>query len=189
MRRLTIRSRRCRDAAKQAFYNHSQFTLSELRTRNTRQQLTADFVAYLDGFSLNVQEILDNFDFRHQIPRLSKADALGDLIHKVLDPTINLGSEPVLEADGKVLHPAVDNHSMGTIFEELVRRFNEENNEEAGEHWTPRDAVQVMSRLIFMPVADQIESEHLPSLRRRLRNGRDADGCGGDPRPTREGAW
>ena len=47
---------------------------------------------------------------------------------------------------------------MGTIFEELVRRFNEENNEEAGEHWTPRDAVKLMAKLIFLPIADQIES-------------------------------
>jgi type I restriction enzyme M protein len=57
-----------------------------------------------------------------------------------------------------VKHPGLDNHAMGTIFEELVRRFNEENNEEAGEHWTPRDAVRLMARLIFMPIADQIES-------------------------------
>jgi type I restriction enzyme M protein len=147
-----------RDAAKQAFYNYSQFTLRDLRNRASRQQLTADFVAYLDGFSPNVQEILDNFEFRNQIPRLSKADALGDLIHKLLDPAINLGSEPVHGAEGRELQPALDNHSMGTIFEELVRRFNEENNEEAGEHWTPRDAVQLMSRLIFTPVADRIES-------------------------------
>lgn len=147
-----------RDAAKQAFYNHSQFTLRDLRNRANRQQLRADFVAYLDGFSPNVQEILDNFEFRNQIPRLSKADALGDLIHKLLDPAINLGSEPVRDAEGNELQPAIDNHSMGTIFEELVRRFNEENNEEAGEHWTPRDAVQLMSWLIFTPVADRIES-------------------------------
>jgi type I restriction enzyme M protein len=91
-------------------------------------------------------------------PRLSKADALGDLIHKLLDPTINLGSEPICDAEGNELQPAIDNHSMGTVFEELVRRFNEENNEEAGEHWTPRDAVQLMSRLIFMPIADRIDS-------------------------------
>jgi type I restriction enzyme M protein len=147
-----------RDAAGQAFYNHSPFTLRDLRNRTNRQHLTADFTAYLDGFSPNVQEILDNFEFRNQIPRLSKADALGSLIHKLLDPQINLSSEPVRDAEGNEIRPALDNHAMGTIFEELVRRFNEENNEEAGEHWTPRDAVQLMSRLIFMPIADQVES-------------------------------
>jgi len=105
-----------------------------------------------------VQEILDNFEFRNQIPRLSKADALGTLIEKLLDPAINLSPDPVYNGDGSVKYPGLDNHAMGTIFEELLRRFNEENNEEAGEHWTPRDAVKLMARLIFLPVADQIES-------------------------------
>jgi len=147
-----------RQAAGQAFYNTSKFTLRDLKARASQQQLRADFEAYLDGFSPNVQDILDNFEFRNQIPRLSKADALGTLIDKLTSPDINLGPEPVLKADGSVKHPGLDNHGMGTIFEELVRRFNEENNEEAGEHWTPRDAVQLMARLIFLPIADDIES-------------------------------
>ncbi len=147
-----------RQAAGQAFYNTSKFTLRDLKARASRQQLKADFEAYLDEFSPNVQEILDNFEFRNQIPRLSKADALGTLIEKLLDPAINLSPNPVLNGDGSVKHPGLDNHAMGTIFEELVRRFNEENNEEAGEHWTPRDAVRLMARLIFLPIADRIES-------------------------------
>ena len=147
-----------RQAAGQAFYNTSPFTLRDLRNRASQAKLRADFEAYLDGFSPNVQDILDNFEFRNQIPRLSKADALGTLIEKLLDPAINLGPEPVRDADGNIRQPALDNHAMGTVFEELVRRFNEENNEEAGEHWTPRDAVKLMSRLIFDPVADQVES-------------------------------
>ena len=147
-----------RQAAGQAFYNTSQFTLRDLRSRASRQQLTADFEAYLDGFSPNVQDILDNFEFRNQIPRLSKADALGTLIEKLTSPDINLSPAPVKNADGSVKHPGLDNHGMGSIFEELVRRFNEENNEEAGEHWTPRDAVTLMARLVFLPVADAIKS-------------------------------
>jgi len=147
-----------RQAAGQDFYNTSRFTLRDLRARASQQQLRADFEAYLDGFSPNVQEILDNFDFRHQIPRLSKADALGTLIEKFLDPAINLSPNPVLNGDGTVKYPGLDNHAMGTIFEELLRKFNEENNEEAGEHWTPRDAVKLMARLIFEPIADRIES-------------------------------
>jgi type I restriction enzyme M protein len=146
------------EATNRAFYNTSKFTLRDLRARASQQQLKADFEAYLDGFSPNVQEILDNFEFRNQIPRLSKADALGTLIEKFLDPSINLSPNPVLNSDGSLKHPGLDNHGMGTIFEELLRRFNEENNEEAGEHWTPRDAVKLMARLIFLPVADQIES-------------------------------
>ena len=147
-----------RQAAGQAFYNTSQFTLRDLKARASQQQLKADFEAYLDGFSPNVQDILENFEFRNQIPRLSKADALGTLIEKLLSPDINLSPNPVLNSDGSVKHPGLDNHGMGTVFEELVRRFNEENNEEAGEHWTPRDAVKLMAKLIFLPIADEIES-------------------------------
>ncbi|MCY7286643.1 MAG: type I restriction-modification system subunit M N-terminal domain-containing protein, partial [Cyanobacteria bacterium CAN_BIN43] len=147
-----------RQAAGQAFYNTSKYTLRDLRNRGSQQQLRADFEDYLEGFSSNVQDILENFEFRNQIPRLSKADALGTLIEKLLDPAINLSPKPVLNGDGSIKHPGLDNHAMGTIFEELVRRFNEENNEEAGEHWTPRDAVRLMAKLIFLPIADQIES-------------------------------
>ena len=147
-----------RQAAEQAFYNASRFTLRDLRARASRQQLEADFRAWLDGFSPNVQDILDSFEFRNQIPRLSRADALGTLIEKLTSPDINLSPYPVMNADGTVRHPGLDNHGMGTIFEELVRRFNEENNEEAGEHWTPRDAVRLMAKLVFLPVADEIES-------------------------------
>jgi hypothetical protein len=147
-----------RQAAGQAFYNTSRFTLRDLKARASQQQLRADFEAYLDGFSPNVQDILENFEFRNQIPRLSKADALGTLIEKFLSPAINLSPHPVQNGDGSIKHPGLDNHAMGTIFEELVRRFNEENNEEAGEHWTPRDAVKLMAKLIFLPVAGEIES-------------------------------
>ena len=147
-----------RQACGQAFYNTSKFTLRDLKARASQQQLKADFEAYLDGFSPNVQDILDNFEFRNQIPRLSKADALATLIEKLLSPDINLSPNPVLNSDGSVKHPGLDNHGMGTVFEELVRRFNEENNEEAGEHWTPRDAVKLMAKLIFLPIADQVES-------------------------------
>ena len=147
-----------RQAAGQAFYNTSPFTLRDLRNRASQQQLRLDFEAYLDGFSPNVQEILENFEFRNQLPRLSKADALGTLIEKFLSPDVNLSPNPVMNGDGSVKHPGLDNHAMGTVFEELVRRFNEENNEEAGEHWTPRDAVKLMARLILLPIADEIES-------------------------------
>jgi len=145
-----------RAASGQAFYNTSPFLLRDLKARATQQKLKDDFEAYLDGFSPNVQDILTNFEFRHQIPRLSKADALGMLIEKFLDKDINIS--PFAVGEGDNIMPALDNHSMGTLFEELVRRFNEDNNEEAGEHWTPRDAVRLMANLMFLPVADKIES-------------------------------
>ena len=102
--------------------------------------------------------MLDKFKFRNQIPDLMDADALGFLIEKFLDKSVNLSPRPVMNGDGSVRLEGLDNHSMGTVFEELIRRFNEENNEEAGEHFTPRDVVQLMAHLIFEPVADQIES-------------------------------
>lgn len=147
-----------RQAAGQAFYNNSPFKLRDLRSRAKAQQLKADFEAYLDGFSPNVQDILDKFKFRNQIPTLVDADILGYLIEKFLDNSINLSPNAVLDPDGSVRLPGLDNHGMGTIFEELIRRFNEENNEEAGEHFTPRDVVQLMADLVFLPVADQVKS-------------------------------
>ncbi len=155
---ITNQDAALRQAAGQAFYNMSPFTLRDLKARAKHQQLKADFEAYLDGFSPNVQEILDKFKFRNQIPTLVEADILGYLIEKFLDSLINLGPNPVHDIDGKVRLPGLDNHAMGTIFEELIRRFNEENNEEAGEHFTPRDVVRLMANLVFLPIADQIRS-------------------------------
>ena len=79
-------------------------------------------------------------------------------MNRFLSPQVNFSPEPVPNADGSVRLPALDNHAMGTIFEDLVRRFNEDNNEEAGEHWTPRDAVELMAQLVFQPVRESIES-------------------------------
>ncbi len=146
-----------RQTAGQAFYNSSPFTLRDLKSRAKVQQLKADFEAYLDGFSPNVQEILDKFEFRNQIPRLVNADVLGGLIEKFLDHSVNLSPEPVYDHDGKIRLPGLDNHAMGTIFEELIRKFNEENNEEAGEHFTPRDVVKLMAELIFRPIANVVK--------------------------------
>jgi len=147
-----------RQAAGQSFYNTSPFTLRDLKARARQQQLKADFEAYLDGFSPNVQEILDKFKFRNQIPTLVEADILGYMIEKFLDSSINLSPNPLLTNDGNERLPGLDNHAMGTIFEELIRRFNEENNEEAGEHFTPRDVIKLMADLIFLPIADKLES-------------------------------
>ena len=143
-------------ASRNAFYNISPFTLRDLRARAKQQQLKADFEAYLDGFSPNVQEILDKFKFRNQILTLVEADILGSLIEKFTSNDVNLSPDPVFDQDGNVRLPGLDNHAMGTIFEELIRRFNEENNEEAGEHFTPRDVVKLMANLIFRPIAGDI---------------------------------
>ena len=142
----------------EAFYNTSAFRLRDLASRSRQQQLRADFEAYLDGFSPNIQEVLEKFRFRNQIPTLVEADTLGFLLEKFLDSSVNLSPRPVLNGDGSVRLDGLDNHGMGTVFEELIRRFNEENNEEAGEHFTPRDVVQLMARLVFLPVAGEVRS-------------------------------
>lgn len=146
------------NTAGQAFCNASPFLLKDLTSRSKKQTLEADFKAYLDGFSPNVQEILDKFKFRDQIRTMVDADILGSVIDKFTSPDINLSPNPVYkDAEKKIIKlPGLDNHGMGTIFEELIRRFNEENNEEAGEHWTPRDVVELMADLAFYPVEDKI---------------------------------
>lgn len=138
------------NVAGQAFCNSSPFCLRDLTSRPTAQKLKVDFEAYLDGFSPNVQEILEKFKFRNQIDTMIEADILGAVIQKFVSKDINLSPKQ----NGNL--PGLDNHAMGTIFEELVRRFNEANNEEAGEHWTPRDVVELMADLVFAPVADKI---------------------------------
>ncbi len=139
------------NAAGQAFCNSSPFCLRDLTSRPTAQKLKTDFEAYLDGFSPNVQEILEKFKFRNQIDTMVEADILGAVIQKFVSKDINLSPKQ----NGHL--PGLDNHAMGTIFEELVRRFNEANNEEAGEHWTPRDVVELMADLVFAPIADAIK--------------------------------
>lgn len=147
------------NVAGQAFCNASPFRLRDLTSRSKKQIMQADFEAYLDGFSPNVQEILDKFKFRDQIKTLIEADILGAVIEKFISPDINLSPNPVYKDEARTImkHPGLDNHGMGTIFEELIRKFNEENNEEAGEHWTPRDVVELMADLVFIPVTDQIK--------------------------------
>ena len=146
------------NAAEQAFCNSSPVLLRDLTSRAKKQTLKADFEAYLDGFSPNVQEILDKFKFRNQIDTMVETDVLGAVIEKFVSPTMNLSPKPVYTDDTMqtIKLPALDNHGMGTIYEELLRKFNEDNNEEAGEFWTPRDVVDLMADLIIIPIADKI---------------------------------
>lgn len=145
--------------AGQAFCNRSEYTLTDLKARTNQQQLKRDFLDYLDGFSQNVQEILNKFKIRNEIDTLSGHDRLGLLIEKFVDPRYNFSTEPVLNDDGSVRIEGLDNHSMGTLFEDVIRQFNEETNiTDAGRHFTPRDIVELMADLAFIPVQDQIQS-------------------------------
>ncbi len=137
------------EASGQVFYNTSKFTLKSLL--GNPSQLEANFNHYLDGFSDNVREIIAKFDLRNQIRKMAEADALHGVIEKFVAPDINLSHHDAVGPDGRKL-PGLTNLGMGYVFEELIRKFNEENNEEAGEHFTPREVIQLMVHLLFEPV-------------------------------------
>ncbi len=146
-----------RDASGYVFYNTSDWTLKKLvkTATNNRQILDANFNAYLDGFSDNVKEIIDKFDLRSQIKRMVQADVLLDVLEKFTSPYINLSPKDAVDPDGRKL-PGLSNLGMGYVFEELIRKFNEENNEEAGEHFTPREVIKLMTHVLFIPVKEQL---------------------------------
>lgn len=143
-------------ASRYEFYNNSKFTLKRLLDEPS--QIKENFKDYLDGFSSNVQEIIAKFKLRNQVETLAEANILYPLIQKFLSTQINLSSKPVVSEAGVVIHEGLSNLGMGYVFEELMRRFNEENNEEAGEHFTPRDIIELMTHLVFLPIKDQIQS-------------------------------
>jgi type I restriction enzyme M protein len=137
----------------QVFYNTSKFTLKSLL--GNPSQLEANFNHYLDGYSDNVREIIAKFDLRNQIRKMAEADALHGVIEKFTAPDINLSLHDTLGPDGRKL-AGLTNLGMGYVFEELIRKFNEENNEEAGEHFTPREVIQLMIHLLFEPVRKKL---------------------------------
>ena len=147
------------------FYNTSAFTMKTLKNEIDPQRLKMNIIEYFNGFSQDVQDIIDKFKLRQQVDNLTEAGRLGSLLEKFTDENINLSVKPVMEEvtekDGtkKMVErlPGLDNHTMGTIFEELLRKFNEENNvTEAGEHFTPRDYVRLLGQLAIEPVKDKI---------------------------------
>ena len=140
------------------FYNTSKFTLKSLTNETDPQRLKLNFIDYISGYSNDVLEIIDKFHLRQQIDNLTETERLGTLISKFTDSNINLSIKPVVDDEGNEILPGLDNHTMGTIFEELLRKFNEENNvTEAGEHFTPRDYVKLLADLAVVPIADQLE--------------------------------
>lgn len=145
------------DASGYVFYNTAPFTLKKLveTASNNRQILEGNFKLYLDGFSDNVKEIVDKFDLRRHIAHLASKDVLLDVLEKFTSPYINLGPEEVPDPEGRKL-PGLSNLGMGYVFEELIRKFNEENNEEAGEHFTPREVIHLMTHLLFDPLKGQL---------------------------------
>ncbi len=142
-----------REAAGYVFYNTSEWTLKSLL--GNPSQLEANMDAYLNGFSDNVKEIIENFDLRTQIRKMLAADVLFDVIEKYVAEDINLTPNDKRGPDGRI-QLGLSNLGMGYVFEELIRKFNEENNEEAGEHFTPREVIKLMTHLLFDPVKDTL---------------------------------
>ena len=140
-----------------AYFNTSRWTLNRLKSQasDNNDLLYDNFVEYLNGYSENVRDVLKNFEYYSKAQKLANNDRLLSMIERITDPRINLTDEEQRDPDGLPL-PALSNHGMGTVFEELLRRFNEENNEEAGEHFTPRDAIRLLARLIFEPIKDNL---------------------------------
>lgn len=137
------------------FYNYSKFTLQSLL--NDPKNIRVNFENYLDSFSTNIQDIITKFKFKNQLDTLEEANILFGVIERFCSPKINFSMNPILDSKGNIIHQGLSNLGMGYVFEELIRRFNEENNEEAGEHFTPREIIQLMTHLVFLPVKDEIQ--------------------------------
>ncbi|MBR3411336.1 MAG: SAM-dependent DNA methyltransferase [Bacteroidales bacterium] len=140
-----------------SYFNTSKWTLNRLKSQasDNNDLLYDNFVEYLNGYSENVRDVLRNFEYYTKARKLADNDRLLSMIEKITDPHINLTDKEAHDPDGLPL-PALTNIDMGTVFEELLRRFNEENNEEAGEHFTPRDAISLLAHLVFYPVKDNL---------------------------------
>ena len=140
-----------------SYFNTSKWTLNRLKSQasDNNDILYDNFIEYLNGFSENVRDVLKNFEYYSKARKLADNDRLLAIIEKITDPHINLTDKEAKDPDGLPLS-AMTNIGMGTVFEELLRRFNEENNEEAGEHFTPRDAITLLAHLVFEPVKDNL---------------------------------
>lgn len=145
------------NASGYVFYNTSKWTLQKLHSMatNSAQILEENFTEYLNGFSSNVIEIIDKFKLKAQIKHMSDKDVLLDVLGKFTSPYINLTNKETLDPNGKKL-PPLTNLGMGYVFEELIRKFNEENNEEAGEHFTPREVIDLMTHIVFKPIISSL---------------------------------
>jgi len=149
-----------KDASGYVFYNTSKWTMQMLHdtATNSQQILLANFEEYLDGYGANVKEIIRKFELKRQIAHMADKDVLLDVLEKFTSPNINLTPFDKEDPEGRKL-PALTNLGMGYVFEELIRKFNEENNEEAGEHFTPREVIELMTHLVFDPIKDDLDRD------------------------------
>lgn len=150
----TLNTLLCR-TSEATFYNHSHFTLKKLL--DDPKNIRINFENYLEGFSENIKDIITKFKFKNQLDTLEDAKILYGVIERFCSTKINLSMHDVKDDKGEVIHKGLSNLGMGYVFEELIRRFNEENNEEAGEHFTPRELIELMTHLVFLPIKDRIQ--------------------------------
>ncbi|NFI44690.1 SAM-dependent DNA methyltransferase [Clostridium botulinum] len=151
---------------KYPFYNISPFTMGLNGPRESQipfvsllsdpDKIDSNLEIYLDGFSPNIQEIISKFKIRNQLETIKEAGITFNLIEKFTSNSINLSPEDVINSKGEKL-PGLSNLGMGYVFEELIRKFNEENNEEAGEHFTPREIIRLMTHILFEPVQEKLK--------------------------------
>lgn len=142
-----------KDASGYVFYNTSKWTLKSLSetVSNSQQILLANLEEYLHGYSSNVKEIIKCFKLYTQFEHMAEKDVLYGVLEQFVSPYMNFSPNEKIDPDGnKIL--GLSNLGMGYVFEELIRKFNEENNEEAGEHFTPREVIELMTHLIFDPL-------------------------------------
>lgn len=124
-----------RNASGKAFYNVSKFTFEKLL--DDPDNIEANFRDYLNGFSENVRDIINKFNFDVHITKMAAKDILFIVIKEFTTSKANL-------------HPdVISNLEMGYIFEEIIRRFSEAHNEDAGQHYTPREVIQLMVNILF----------------------------------------
>ena len=137
------------------FYNHSHFTLKKLL--DDPKNIRINFENYLEGFSENIKDVINRFEFIKRLDKLDEKKILYGVIERFCSTKINLSMHPIFNDKNELIHKGLSNLGMGYVFEELIRRFNEENNEEAGEHFTPREIIELMTHLVFLPIKDRIQ--------------------------------
>lgn len=151
---------------KYPFYNTSSFTMGVNSAKDSEfsfvsllsdpDKIDSNLETYLDGFSPNIQEIISKFKIRNQLETIKESGITFNLIEKFTSNSINLSPNDYINAKGEKF-PGLSNLGMGYVFEELIRKFNEENNEEAGEHFTPREIIRLMTHILFEPVQEKLK--------------------------------
>lgn len=126
-----------------AFYNTSQYTMKKLLA--DPKNIDANLLDYLNGFSENVQDIISKFKFRNQLERFEETGITFSLIEKFCNPKVELSPDKISPM------------AMGYMFEDLIRRFNEKTNAAAGRHFTPREIIELMTHLVYLPVKGNIQ--------------------------------